>query len=188
MMIQPTQLYGFVVVAGLLMAINPCNPWLINDLRAYKAPFSLLPYPFSLLRSRMLHSFAFSLTSYGIHSTKDNVRKNILFMQNKANFRKVKLNVNKVLTMVYVQMDTWSIGKTKPIQSQSKPIKANSKPIKANKMPKQTQYKPKQTQFQSQYMLDNVKRPDPEYDKPFDKHASELFQKWPNCADTNKAL
>jgi hypothetical protein len=46
-------------------------------------------------------------------------------------------------------MDTWSIRKTKPIQSQSKPIKANSKPIqsqskpiKANKMPKQTQFKP----------------------------------------------
>jgi len=39
-------------------------------------------------------------------------------------------------------MDTWSIGKTKPIkanQSQLKPIKANTKPIKANKTPKQTQ-------------------------------------------------
>jgi hypothetical protein len=50
-------------------------------------------------------------------------------------------------------MDTWSIRKTKPIQSQLKPIKANSNPIKANKMPKQTQFKPKQTQFQGQYML-----------------------------------
>jgi hypothetical protein len=39
-------------------------------------------------------------------------------------------------------MDTWSIRKTKPIQSQLKPIKANSKPIKANKMSKQTQFKP----------------------------------------------
>jgi hypothetical protein len=60
-------------------------------------------------------------------------------MQNKANFQKVKLNVNEVLTKDYVQMYTWSIGKTKPIQSQLKPIqsqfKANqsqSKPIKAN--------------------------------------------------------
>ena len=33
-------------------------------------------------------------------------------------------------------MDTWSIGKTKP-------IKANSKPIKANIMPKQSQFEPK---------------------------------------------
>jgi hypothetical protein len=48
-----------------------------------------------------------------------------LFMQNKANFRKVKLNVNKVLTRNYDRMDTWSIRKTKPIQSQLKPIKAN---------------------------------------------------------------
>ncbi len=53
-------------------------------------------------------------------------------MQNKANFQKVKLNVNKVLTRGYDQMDTWSIRKTKPIQRQLKPIKANSKPIKAN--------------------------------------------------------
>jgi BASS family bile acid:Na+ symporter len=71
-------------------------------------------------------------------------------MQNKANFQKVKFDVTNVLTRDYGQLDTWSIRKTKPIQSQSKPIqsqfKANqsqSKPIqsqfKANKMPKQTQ-------------------------------------------------
>jgi hypothetical protein len=35
-------------------------------------------------------------------------------MQNKAKFRKVKLNVNNVLTRGYEQMDTWSIGKNKP--------------------------------------------------------------------------
>ncbi len=50
-------------------------------------------------------------------------------MQNKANFRKVKLNVNKVIARDYDRMDTWSIRKTKPIQSQSKPIKANTNPI-----------------------------------------------------------
>ena len=64
---------------------------------------------------------------------------NKLFMQNKANFQKVKLNVTKVLTTDYDQMDTWLSGKK---QSQLKPIKANSKPIKANIMPKQTQFKP----------------------------------------------
>ncbi len=42
---------------------------------------------------------------------------NILFMQNKANFRKVKLNVNKVITKDYDQMDTWSIRKSKPIKA-----------------------------------------------------------------------
>jgi len=45
-----------------------------------------------------------------------------LFLQNKAKFRKVKLNVNKVLTMDYEQLDTWSIGtkqsQTNPIQTQ----------------------------------------------------------------------
>ncbi|MGB2809368.1 MAG: hypothetical protein WBC22_16620, partial [Sedimentisphaerales bacterium] len=41
-----------------------------------------------------------------------------LFMQNKAKFQKVKLNVNNVLTKDYDRMDTWSIRKTKPIQSQ----------------------------------------------------------------------
>jgi hypothetical protein len=91
------------------------------------------------VRPKGLHSFAFSLTSYGISSTIEQVRKNNLFMQNKANFQKVKFNVNNVLTRDYDQLDTWSIRKTKPIQSQLKPIKANSKPIKANIMPKQTQ-------------------------------------------------
>jgi hypothetical protein len=57
---------------------------------------------------------------------------NRLFMQNKANFRKVKFDVTKVLTKDYDRIDTWSIRKTKPIQSQLKPIlcqnKANSNP------------------------------------------------------------
>jgi hypothetical protein len=49
-------------------------------------------------------------------------------MQNKANFRKVKFDVNRVLTMDYDQLDTWSIRITKPIKankSQLKPIKPN---------------------------------------------------------------
>ncbi len=40
-----------------------------------------------------------------------------LFMQNKANFQKSQMNVNKVLTKDYDQMDTWSIRKTKPIKA-----------------------------------------------------------------------
>ncbi len=50
------------------------------------------------------------------------------FMQNKAKFRKVKLNVNNVLTKDYDQLDTWSIRKTKPIQSQFKPNQSQFKP------------------------------------------------------------
>ena len=57
---------------------------------------------------------------------------NNLFMQNKANFRKVELNVNKVLSKVYEKRILGGHGKTKPIQTQYKP---NTNPI-------QTQYKP----------------------------------------------
>jgi len=53
-------------------------------------------------------------------------------MQNKANFQKVKLNVNEELTKDYEPLDTWSIGKTKPIQTQ---FKANSNPNKAKTNP-----------------------------------------------------
>ena len=73
----------------------------------------------------------------------------ILFMQNKANFRKSQMNVSKVLTKDYDKKTLGERGKTKPIkanQSQLKPIQTQSKPIKANKMPKQTQYKANQTQ------------------------------------------
>ena len=74
-------------------------------------------------------------TQYAIRSTKVYVRKNNLFMQNKANFQKVKLNVNKVLTKDYDQMDTWSIRKTKPIQSQFKANQTQLKPIKCQNKP-----------------------------------------------------
>ena len=73
-----------------------------------------------------LHSFVFSLTSYCISSTKDNVRKNKLFLQNKANFQKVKLNVNNVLTKDYDQMDTWSIRKNEPKRTQNEPNSRNA--------------------------------------------------------------
>jgi hypothetical protein len=80
----------------------------------------------------------YPVSSIAIRSTKDYVRKNKLFLQNKANFKKVKLNVTKVLTKDYVQMDTWSIRKTKPIKankSQLNPIKANSNPIRTQTNP-----------------------------------------------------
>ena len=64
-------------------------------------------------------------------------------MQNKANFRNAKMNVNTVITKDYENKSNWTLGENKP---NTKPIKANTKPIKANKMPKQTQYKPNQTQ------------------------------------------
>jgi hypothetical protein len=55
-----------------------------------------------------------------------------LFIQNEPKFRKVKLNVNKVLTKDYEQMDTWWSGKNEP----------KTNPNKA----KQTQFQPKKCQ------------------------------------------
>ena len=83
------------------------NPWLINDLHAF-----------------------------GISTTVERALQIRLFMQNKANFRKVKLNVNKVITVDYEKRTLGQHGKnkanTKPIQTQ---YKANTNPI-------QSQYKP----------------------------------------------
>ena len=66
-----------------------------------------------------------SLFTNDIRSTKDYVRNYKLFLQNKANFRKSQMNITNAITREYDRMDTWSIGKTKPIkanQSQLKPI------------------------------------------------------------------
>jgi hypothetical protein len=65
------------------------------------------------------------LHAFGIFTTVVSALQINLFMQNKANFRKSQMNVNKELTRDYERLDTWWSGKTKPIQSQSKPIKAN---------------------------------------------------------------
>ncbi len=45
-----------------------------------------------------------------------------LFMQNKPNFRKAKMNVNSLITMDYENKFNWTIGQNKP----------NSNPIKPN--------------------------------------------------------
>ncbi len=63
--------------------------------------------------------------SLGIFTTVEESLQIKLFMQNKPNFQKVKLNVNKVLTKDYEKKTLGERGKTKPIQSQLKPIKAN---------------------------------------------------------------
>jgi hypothetical protein len=48
-----------------------------------------------------------------------------LFLQNEPKFRKSQMNVNKVLTKDYVQMDTWSNGKNEPKRTQTNPNKPN---------------------------------------------------------------
>ncbi|MDH4238334.1 MAG: hypothetical protein OEW48_02100 [Phycisphaerae bacterium] len=73
-----------------------------------------------------------------LRSTKDYVRKNKLFMQNKAKFRKVKLNVTKVLIRDYDQMDTWSIRKNEPKTNPNEP-KTNPNKPKTNPIQTQSQ-------------------------------------------------
>jgi release factor glutamine methyltransferase len=71
-------------------------------------------------------------------------------MQNKANFRKTKMNVSSVLTKDYERNDAFAVRKNKP---NTNPIKANTKPIKPKTKPIQTQYKAKQSQFQTRCIL-----------------------------------
>ncbi len=147
------------VFTRLKIPCNPCNPWLMNYL-----PFLLFLYlknPFNPRNLRLIKNLRLFMALYNCKETFTDVNKTLqinLFMQNKANFQKVKLNVTKVLTKDYDQLDTWSIRTTKPIQSQLKPIQSQLKPIlcqnKANSnpnKPKQTQFKPKQTQ-NNEYM------------------------------------
>ena len=126
---------------GLHKSLTP-DPWPLPPL-----PRPLTPNPSPLTPNIIVHNDLRAYkTLYNCKETFTDVMsalQNNLFMQNKANFRKVKLNVSPVNTKDYDQLDTWSIRKTKPIQSQSKPIqsqlkpilcqnKANSNPIKAN--------------------------------------------------------
>jgi len=64
-------------------------------------------------------------------------------MQNKPNFGNDKMNLSVFIAMNYVNLYTWLLGKTKPIQSQFKPNQSQFKPIsgpnKAKTNPKQTQ-------------------------------------------------
>ena len=95
---------------------NPCNPWLIKGLRAYKSLYSCK------------ETFTDVMSALQIGP----------FLTNKPNFRKSQMNVNKVLTRDYDKMDTWRSGKNKPnsnpIQSQFKPNQSQNKPnTKPNK-------------------------------------------------------
>ncbi len=134
----------------VFVAKNPFNQRNLRNLRLnISSCASWLKNPFNRRNPQLIKDLRLFNALYNCREDSTTIESSLqinLFMQNKANFQKVKLNVNKVITKDYDQMDTWSIRKTKPIQSQLKPIKANSKPIKANKMPKQTQFKPNQTQ------------------------------------------
>jgi len=118
-------LCAFCAFLWLKTPRNLRNPWLINDLRLFKALYNCR------------ETFTDVMSALQIR----------LFMQNKPNFQKAQMNVNMVLTMDY---EKWTLGQRGKNKPNSNPIQTQSNPIKANKTPKQTQYKPKQTQFQRQ--------------------------------------
>ena len=74
-----------------------------------------------------------------------------LFMQNKPNFRKSQMNVNKVLTMNYEHWTLGYRGKNKPnsnpIQSQSKPKQTQSNPTCRGVASGEAGHKPNFSQF-----------------------------------------
>ena len=65
--------------------------------------------------------------------------KSHLFLQNKPNYRKAKMNANSFYTVDYENIANCKLCENK---ANTNPIKPNTKPIKANKMPKQTQSNP----------------------------------------------
>jgi hypothetical protein len=151
-------LYGLHSFAFYILIFNfPLQSLIPRPQSLIPNPSPLTPDPSPLPPNAIVHKYLRAeKLLYNCREDSTNIESSLqinLFMQNKANFQKVKLNVNQVLTKDYDRMDTWSIRKTKPIQSQSKPIQSQLKPIQSQLKPKQTQFKAKQTQFQSQYML-----------------------------------
>jgi len=80
------------------------NPWLINDLRLFKALYNCREDSTTIESSLQIR----------------------LFMQNKANFPKSQMNVTKALTKDYANKTLGGRGKNKP---NSKPIQTQSNPI-----------------------------------------------------------
>ena len=125
--------------SDISVAKNLCNLWLL-----FRA-FLWLKNPSNQRNPRLMNDLRVCKALYNCRELSTSVESSLqinLFMQNKANFRKVKLNVNKVLTMNYDIKDTWWSGKTKPIQSQSKPIQSQLKPILCQNKAKTNPNKP----------------------------------------------
>jgi len=68
----------------------------------------------------------FTLHEIALYICRESSTNRPYFLQNKPNFQKVKLNVNKVLTEDYEKRTLGQRGKNKP---NSKPIQSQSKPI-----------------------------------------------------------
>jgi len=97
----------FTPLETCLLFLMGCNPWLINDLRNYKALY--------ICRD----TFTDVMSALQIK----------LFMQNKAKFRKSQMNVSNYITKDYEKKDTWWSGKK---QSQTNPNEPKLKKTKMN--------------------------------------------------------
>jgi len=75
------------------------NPWLINDLRLFKALYNCRDTSTTVMDSLQIR----------------------LFMQNKAKFRKSQVNVNKVLTNAYEERTLGEHGKNEPKTNPNEP-------------------------------------------------------------------
>ncbi len=119
-------LCAFRAFLWLKNLFNQRNLRLIKDLRAYKVLYNCRD------------TFTDVMSALQIRP----------FMQNKANFRKSQMNVNKVLTKDYEKKTLGERGKNKantnPIQTQ---YKANSNPIQSQNKPNTKPNKANQTQF-----------------------------------------
>jgi hypothetical protein len=93
--------------------VGTCNPWLINDLRAF-----------------------------GIFTLVESALQIGPFCSNKPNFRKSQMDVNKVLTKNYEKWTLGQAGKTNPIQTQFKAKQTQLKPIKCQNKPNTKPNKP----------------------------------------------
>jgi hypothetical protein len=129
-LIKPRNL--FTPLETCLLFLMGRNPRFINDLR--------LPPP---VRRRYLCAYKALYNCRDSFTDVMSTLQNHLFMQNKAKFQKVKLNVTKVLTRDYGQLDTWSIRKNEP---KTNPNEPKTNPIFADKTPIRTQTNPIQTQ------------------------------------------
>ncbi len=112
--------------------------------------FLWLKNPRNLRNPRLINDLRDSNALYNCRETFTDVMSALqikLFLQNEPKSRKVKFNVNKVLTTDYDQMDTWSIGKNEP---KTNPNEPKTNPILAQKTTQRTQTNPKQIQFQRQ--------------------------------------
>ncbi len=117
-------LCAFCAFLWLKNPFNQRNPRLINDLRAF-----------------------------GIFTLVEKSLQINLFMQNKPNFRKSQMNVNKVLTKDYENETLSERGKNK---AKTNPIRTQTNPIKANKMPKQSQNEPKTNPIKANFRGKNM--------------------------------